>query len=98
MEIVLYVPTHDKAYIEKLAKSLCLVNGGLTIINDCLGLWIEKGKEFKDDITLIQILINDNEINLHIKLKAFRVIALKMKHELNQISVLYTINKNTVFI
>ena len=98
MEIMFYIPTHNKEYIKEISKSLCLINGGLTIINNCFGLWIDNAKMYKDDITLIQILINEDKETLAIKLKMVKNLALRMKRELKQLSFLYTINKQPIFV
>ena len=98
MEIVFYIPTYDKEYINEITKSLCLINGGLTIINNCFGLWIDKAKMYKDDITLIQILINEDKETLAIKLKMVNNYALRIKRELKQLSFLYTINSKPIFV
>ena len=98
MEIMFYIPTHKEEYIKEITKSLCLIDGGLTIINNCFGLWIEGLKTYKDDITLIQILIKDDNDTLDIKLKMVKNLALRIKRELKQLSFLYTINKNPIFV
>jgi len=61
MELKIYVVTTenpDKTKLDAVKVELCGQFGGLTVINNCEGLWIDNGKLFLDNVQIWVIVTN----------------------------------------
>ncbi len=111
MEILIYLPTYEKSYINNISLLISKKYGGLTLFLNNKGLWLDNDKDkgytlYKDDITIIQLIKN---LTFKEKLlRYFRIkpniekyaytIADKINIDLKQLSVLIVINHKAYFI
>jgi hypothetical protein len=104
MKIELYVVTSelygkDKVetlsnlkQLEELKRGLCEKYGGLTVIKNCEGLWLNEGKLYVDKVEIWRIFTDDLDVAL---IKAF---AISLKVICKQQSQLYTIDDKAFFV
>ena len=78
--------------LEELKRGLCEKYGGLTIIKNCEGLWLNEGKLYVDEVEIWRILSH----NLNTEL--IKNVAQKLKAICKQKSQLYTIDDVAYFI
>lgn len=96
MKLEIYVvltENPDKTKLDALKVELSNKFGGLTLINNCEGLWVDNGKLYLDNVQIWRILsstvITEKEIMPYI---------LQLKSLCNQKSQLFTVNDYPYFV
>lgn len=94
-KIEIYVVTTlnpDKSLIEEAKTRICEKFGGLTIISNCEGLWLDSGKICADKVEIWRIVTND------IDAQFVNNIATSLREICGQKSQFYTIDDKPFFI
>lgn len=97
MQIKIFVPTYNNGIVYDIADELTMLFDGCTVYQDCKGFWERYHLDGKtpptveiDNITVIEIFTNTK--TFHDKQTQFHKILLKMKRQLKQTCVAYSIN------
>jgi len=86
LHIKVYVPTHCKQYITKIANELTAIFGGCTVYNQCKGFWKnESNKTEIDNITVIEVYTTVFDIK-------FMDILQMIQKDLKQSCIAYTVD------